>query len=139
MTNLYKIVDLISKDEGFSSRLYKDSKGFNTIGFGFNLDTSDMPVSVATLWMNIIVEEVYKDLAHYIQCWTSLNDSRKYVLVNMAYHMGIAGVLKFKNVLSALDKNDYQLAASEMKNSQWYREFTKRANRLVNIMISGEF
>lgn len=139
MTDFNKITDLISKDEGFCPHLYKCSKGFNTIGYGFNLDVNDIPTSVAKLWLNVNINNLYNDLSSYVKCWNTLNEPRRYVLVNMAYQMGIAGVLRFKNMLLALDKKEYKLAADSMVDSQWYREFTTRASRLVKIMISGEF
>lgn len=135
----YKILDLIAKDEGFRSRLYKDTKGFNTIGYGFNLDTSDIPEEVANNWLHINLIDIERNLSSHLSFLSTLDTPRQYVLLNMAYQMGVSGLLKFKDMLVALENRDYYLAANAMKDSQWYREFTTRANRLVNIMISGEF
>jgi lysozyme len=137
--NSFKINSLIANDEGFCPKLYKDTKGFNTIGYGFNLDTTLIPKEVADHWLSLNIEKLSRDLSSYIPFFSTLDTSRQYVLLNMAYQMGIAGILKFKKMLIALENNDYILASKEMKNSKWYVEFTNRANRLVNIMNSGEF
>ena len=113
--------------------------GFSTIGFGFNLDSSEIPFGVALLWMDIIVENIYYDLSNRLIIWEKLGEARQYVLANMSYQMGIKGLLEFKEMFLALESNDYEKASLAMKDSQWYREFTTRASRLVNIMITGEF
>ena len=139
MIDINKLSSLIAEDEGFRGRLYKDCKGFNTIGFGFNVDKNDLPKDIAILWLNKLIKGLEKDFFVNLSLWNTLNDARKYVLINMAYHIGIHGVFKFKEMMLALEVADYEQAAKEMKNSEWYVEFTSRASRLVNIMISGEF
>lgn len=134
-----KMTNLIADDEGFRGHLYKDSKGFNTIGFGFNLDVSEIPIGISLLWLDEIVENISYNLSNKLALWVNLNDARQYVLVNMAYQMGISGLLKFREMLIALEGEDYEKAAFAMKDSQWYREFTNRASRLTKIMITGEF
>jgi lysozyme len=135
----HKICTLIAKDEGFIPKLYKDIKGFNTIGYGFNLDNSDMPQEVAELWLNLNIKNIEKLLSSTLTFWSSMVDARQYVLLNMAYQIGVSGLLKFTDMLHALENCDYYLAADAMKNSNWYKEFTNRATRLINIMRSGEF
>lgn len=134
-----KIIKQISFDEGFIPHLYKCSKGFNTIGYGFNLDAETLPIEVADFWLEFLIEKLDSELPLHISCYKSLNDARKCVLINMAYHMGLYGLLKFNNFLAKLDSEDYDAAAFHMKDSRWYRDFPNRANRLVNIMIKGSF
>jgi len=134
-----KIVKLVAYDEGFVPNLYKCPKGFNTIGYGFNLDKENLPLEVADFWLNYLLEDLESKLPLHISSYNSLNDARKYVLINMAYHMGLYGLLKFKNMLNAIDSGDYQMAAEYMRDSLWYRDFPNRANRLVSIMIKGTF
>ena len=134
--------NLIADDEGFRSSLYSDSRGFPTIGFGFNLSTTEIPLSIALDWLDYLLSKIEHDLCSYpmlSNIWPNLSDARKYVLINMAYQMGIGGLLNFHGMIKGLADRNYLLAAAEMKDSIWYREFPGRANRLVNIMISGEF
>lgn len=133
-----KLIDRISEDEGFSAHVYRDQKGFLTIGFGFNLDSSGIPFSIAEEWLKYNVNKIGSQLANQIYFWKELNDARKCVLINMAYQMGVGGVLGFHGMLSKLGSKDYEGASSEMMDSVWYREFTSRASRLVKIMVSGE-
>lgn len=134
-----RTVNLIADDEGFRSKVYTDSKGFPTIGFGFNLTNVEIPISVALDWLGIIISNIEHDLEKYLPFWNNLSDARKYVLINMAYQMGVNGLLNFHNMIKSLSNKNYSQAAIDMKDSLWYREFTNRASRLQKIMISGEF
>jgi lysozyme len=134
-----KIRTLIANDEGFSGKIYTDNKGFLTIGYGFNITTGSIPISVAMQWLDYLINGIYLQLEEKIAFWNDLNDARKYVLANMAYQMGIGGLLGFRDMLKALGNKDYITASLSMKDSVWYKEFTSRASRLIKIMQSGEF
>lgn len=139
MVNLNKISNLIAEDEGFRPKIYKDINGFNTIGFGFNLDKIEISSRIAALWLEEILIKRDNDLSKILDFWKHLNDARKYVLINMSYQLGINGLMNFKNMMKYMDKLDYNNAAKEMQNSQWYELFKGRATRLINIMSSGKF
>lgn len=134
-----KLMDGLADDEGFREKAYRDSKGFLTIGFGFNLDVNGLPISVALNWLDYNAFQLESRLSKLLSFWDQLNDARKSVLINMAYQMGIGGLLGFHGMLRKLGDKDYAGAVAEMKDSVWYREFTNRASRLIKIMISGVF
>lgn len=62
---------------------------------------------------------------------------RCFVLINMAFNMGIAGLLKFKNMLAAIEACNYPLAAAEMSTSLWARQVKGRAVELAEQMRTG--
>lgn len=137
--SLMKIRHYLVGDEGFSNKIYTDTKGFLTIGYGFNLTTGSIPTSVAIHWLNVLLSDIRYQLEENIVFWNELSDARKYILINMAYQMGVSGLLNFRGMIKALASKDYIGAANEMKDSLWYREFTARASRLIKVMLSGEF
>ena len=134
-----KMISRLKNDEGFSGKIYPDSKGFLTLGFGFNLTKQEIPIDIASDWLDFLVTNVEHEIEQNISFWSDLNEARQSVLINMAYQMGIGGLLQFRDMLKALGLKDYNGAAIAMKDSVWYREFTARASRLVKIMQSGEF
>lgn len=139
-TNLEnKATQLLSDDEGFRSKMYKCPRGFNTIGYGFNLDTNELPEVIAKLWLRYLIEQLSLELNSKLSFFKNLDDARKYVLINMAYQMGVNGLLGFKKFLSFLEQNKYKEAVSELEDSQWHRDFPNRSNRLISIMIKGDF
>lgn len=56
------------------------------------------------------------------------------VLLNMAFNMGLQGLLKFHNTLRFVREKDYARAASNMTQSLWYRQVGDRAKELVERM-----
>ena len=71
--------------------------------------------------------------------WLKINDEpRAEVLLNMAFNMGVIGVLKFRrNTLAILDgaiagKRSYADVAKGMLNSAWARQVKGRARQLAN-------
>lgn len=137
MCNRDEIFKMLRRHEGFSSTLYKCPRGFNTIGYGFNLDSDGLPPEVADLWLKIIMTDTIHNLIRVIPWFTELDEARQGVLINMAYNVGIAGLLKFKKMLKALGDGRYDKAADEMKDSSWYSQVPNRANELISIMKSG--
>lgn len=134
-----RIIDIIKKNEGFESRLYKDIKGKLTIGYGFNLEEIQIPENIAYMWLKMLVDDLYLNLSTLLDFFDFLDEVRKAVLVDMSYNIGVEGLLKFKKMLKALENEDYGKTAEEMKNSKWYEEVPNRADRLIKMMITGEF
>ena len=56
------------------------------------------------------------------------------ILINMTFQMGINKVVTFKKMISAIKLKDYKTAALEMKDSNWYKQTTNRAERLKKRM-----
>jgi lysozyme len=61
------------------------------------------------------------------------------VLVNMAFNMGINGLLGFKHTLELVRTGNYADAADAMLNSKWAEQVGPRAKRLSEQMRTGEW
>lgn len=127
----------IELEEGWEPLMYECPAGYLTIGYGFNLETSSMPKRVADLWVSIIVKSIDERLSK-IDCYKSLNEARKVVLIDMSYQMGVDGLMRFKNMWKAIENKDYELASIEMLDSLWAKQTVNRANRNAQIMRSGD-
>jgi len=72
--------------------------------------------------------------------WTKqLSQPRFGVLVNMAFNLGIHGLMSFRRMLAALQTGDYEAAAVEMLSSRWARQVGSRANRLAEQMREDQW
>jgi len=60
--------------------------------------------------------------------------SAQSVLVDMRFNLGHEGFRKFKNMIKAVKQQDFHSAAREMKDSLWYQQVGKRADRLTKMM-----
>jgi len=126
----------IAVEEGFESRVYKCPADKLTIGYGFNLEAIDMPKEVADLWLSINIGEIEDRLNTY--AWYQyLNYPRQVAIVDMAYQMGISGLLGFAGMISAISEGDYHKASEEMLDSRYAKQTPARAHRNAEIMRAG--
>ena len=127
---------LLEQQEGFRSKPYRDSRGFLTVGFGTDLDAGiTREQAEAMMQVQLAVNE--SALGGY-SWFTSLDPVRRGVVENMAYNMGVAGVLTFTDMISAIEAKDWPEAARQMLASDWAVQVGDRAKVLARIMETGE-
>jgi len=146
------LIEQLKKQEGFSSVVYKCPGGFNTIGYGYNLDanplklssleishahTNGVPEHEAERLLKLMVSKLQAELPDKIKSWSRLSQVRKDILVNMAFNMGVEGLLGFKSMLACLVADNYLTASIEMLNSKWKRQVKGRAIVLAEQMRLG--
>lgn len=140
-----KFVDMdIRRDEGFRSSAYADPITGGapwTIGFGCTgpeiRPGVTWTLAQATAEQTRRRQEIEAALDHALSWWRNLNDERQDVLVNMAYNMGVQGLLKFDHMLEACEGEDYAEAAAHMLESKWATQVSSRAKRLAKQMLTG--
>jgi lysozyme len=115
---------------------YRDSVGLLTIGFGRNLEHRGIRPDEAELMFQNDLTDALQD-ASRLSYWERLNDARRMVVVDMVFNLGLPKFLTFKKMQAAMEIDDYNLAAYEMKDSKWYRQVGSRAVKLKTIMIRG--
>ena len=123
------IIDL-KQEEGFRPHYYKDSRGFLTIGYGYNLDEG-MSENVASVILMALVAEKSDELKAALPFWGDLTQSRQEVFIDMAYNMGTAALLQFKNMLACASEGDVDGVCREMQDSAWYSQVGQRAVNLI--------
>lgn len=133
------LLDQLRRDEGLRLKPYRDSVGKLTIGHGRNLDDRGISEAEADMMMKNDVAEVYCALSANLPWSDNLDDARRAVLANMAYNLGIGGLLGFHKTLYFVQTGDYASAASAMLSSKWAHQVGKRATRLAAQMRSGEW
>lgn len=71
--------------------------------------------------------------------YDSLDEARQGVLANMAFQMGVDGLLGFRNTLAMVERGEYAAAADGMMASKWAQQTPRRAARLSQQMRTGEW
>ena len=139
-------IDRLKLNEGFKDKVYKDSRGFDTIGFGHKLTDLD---KVSGIYNNGIDEDAATKLlendygAHKAKVRDVVPNIDKYpqhiqeVLYDMGYNLGPTGLAEFKNMLGALDTGDYMTGAKELMNSRYAEQTGSRARRNANHLLQG--
>ena len=128
------LIEQIKRHEGFRSHIYQCTGGCNTIGYGTNLDAG-ITQDQAHDMLERAVTDISVRLDPYIKSYP-LNVQK--CLINMAYNLGINGLLNFKKMFAALDNQDYERAADEALDSKWAIQVGDRAQELVDIIRKGE-
>ncbi len=125
--------------EGLKLRPYKDTVGKLTIGVGRNLDDVGISEQEAMILLDNDIERARLDLAKALPWVKTLDSVRQDVLINMAFNMGIGGLLTFKNTLASIKAGDYADAANKMLQSKWARQVGLRASELSQMMRTGQY
>lgn len=131
------ILDQLKRDEGLRLKPYKDSVDKLTIGYGRNLDDEGISRDEAEYMLHNDVIQHGADLAAHLPWTNSLDAARRGVLLNMAFNMGVAGLMQFRNTLALIQAGNYAEAAEEMLKSRWAEQVGPRAHRLAEQMRSG--
>ena len=135
-------IEQIKSDEGLVLHAYEDHLGYVTIGYGRLLDKrrgGGISEDEAEYLLSNDIGEVQDELEWRLPWFCKLDNARKAVLVNMAFQMGIAGLLKFKNTLAKIEAGDYEGAAVNMLKSKWARQTPNRAKRMAEQMRTGKW
>jgi len=131
------LIESIVKQEGFRSKPYPDPiHGWEVPTYGHGLTYITESESLEIVKNRLI--EVEARLRTNIVFFYSLHYQIRNVLIEMAYQMGVNGVLKFKNMLRALSQEDYETAADEMLDSRWAKQTPSRAKALSEIIRGFE-
>lgn len=136
------LIDQLIRDEGDVPYAYQDSLGYWTIGVGFLIDRRKggrLPDAVRDFWLDYEITEKRKELERRIPWIKTLNQARQDCLLNMAFNLGVEGLLTFKNTLSLVQSSQYEKAAVEMLNSRWATQVGNRAKRLSEQMRTGKY
>ena len=126
------------RDEGFSSKPYRDTAGKLTIGIGRNLDDVGISKEEALYLLDNDISKATSALLQALPWVKDLDEARRNVLINMTFNMGIGKLLDFKYTLSLIKSGDYELASKNMQLSKWAMQVGSRAIRLAAIMEHGE-
>lgn len=126
------------RHEGIRHKLYRDSVGKASIGIGRNIDDEGVSDDEIELMYQNDVRSHMKDLTDHVEWWSSLDEVRQMVLVNLCFNIGITRLLGFQKMLAALQAGDYPIAAKEMMNSTWATQVKARALELSHQMETGE-
>lgn len=130
------------RDEGEVLHAYKDSLGYLTIGVGRLIDKAKGGGITKEESDYLLSNDIKRKVPAVIKAlpWVmSLNEARRGVLFNMAFQLGLDGLLAFKNTLRYIKDGDYNQAAANMKMSKWHSQTPGRCERLMKQMITGEW
>ena len=124
------------RHEGLRLTVYDCPAGYKTIGVGRNIEHKGITESEALYLLDNDIGYFTEQLEGNLIGFQELPEDKKAVLVNMAFNLGVNGLLKFKNMLAAITEERWEDASSEMLNSRWADQVGNRAIELSEIMAN---
>lgn len=125
-------------DEGCKLKPYYCTANKLTIGIGRNLEDNGITRAEAQFMLENDIVRVMKELDEQIPEWRELSDTRQMVIVNMAFNLGVFGLLNFKRTIAYIRAQEWDKAADEMLRSHWAEQVGDRAKRLSQAMRTDE-
>jgi lysozyme len=142
-----KLLEMLRRHEGEVKTngrhvAYKCPEGYWTLGIGRNIDPENgiglSDEEVDFLLLNDI-NRVVKELEGQFNWFSSLNEARRDAMIDMCFNLGLPRLKGFVKALAAMQDKNYEVAYVEFMDSRWSRQVGQRANRLCNMIRSGEY
>ena len=139
--NLEQLREQLEFDEGCVYEIYNDHLGYATFGIGHLVTESD-PEQGQSLGTAVSsdrvaeafesdIQSVLRDCNILYSDFHNLPEEAQQVIANMMFNLGRPRLSKFAGMKRGVDARDWDAAADEMVDSNWYRQVTNRADRLV--------
>ena len=128
------LIESVKESEGFRDKVYKCTEGYDTIGYGFAIKDLVLDEDICDMILERKLINLIDKADKKFPFLRGLPLDKSEVVYEMCYQMGVSGVSKFKNMLKALENEDYDKASVEMLDSLWAKQTPNRALKLSNIM-----
>ena len=121
------LLERIKHHEGFRSKVYKCTEGYDTIGYGFAIKDLELDEDIAEMILIRQIDKRTKQIIKKFPWWKSAEDDVKDVVVEMVFQIGLSGFSKFKKAIDHLENKRYGKASVEMLDSRWAKKTPNRA------------
>lgn len=128
---------LIKEGEGLELMPYTCPAGKLTIGYGRNLEDNGITEDEAAYLLMADINRSHNELIRQFAFIQKMDSVRQAVLADMHYNLGLTRLLTFRKMLNALQHQDYDTAAAELKDSRYFNQTGNRAKRNYCIMKFG--
>lgn len=143
--NYAVLKEMLKRDEAVRLKPYDDATGKEfrqgdtlvgklTLGTGRNLTDVGISDSENDFLLMSDVGRAEGGLDVHMPWWRQLDENRQMVLVNLAFNLGIQGLLGFQVMLGRIKAGDFAGAAEAMLDSKWSQQVKARATRLAAMM-----
>ena len=132
------LLERIKHHEGFRSKVYKCTEGYDTIGYGFAIKDLEMDEDIAEMILMRKLDDLMNRIQKKFHWWRSAEDEVRNVVVEMCYQLGLSGFSRFKKTIDHLEHKRYGKASVEMLDSRWAKQTPQRALELSNIIKNLE-
>jgi|TARA_R100001510_G_scaffold52514_1_gene53287 lysozyme len=137
MMNRDRLIDQLRLHEGVEKTVYDDSEGIPTIGVGRNLRDRGLSDDEIDYLLSNDIDIVVRELDNVMPWWKDLDEVRQRVLCDLVFNLGMPRFSGFKKSISYMKQQMWDQAADELLDSKWARQVGRRAERLSEMMRTG--
>lgn len=129
-----ELLNSIKTNEGFRSKVYEDTLGFDTIGYGFAIKDLVLDEDIALIILTRKLENLVSRIEDKFDWFCGMPNLVQDVIIEMCYQLGISGFSKFRKTIGYLQTKQWVRASIEMLDSKWARQTPNRAKHLSKIV-----
>lgn len=130
-----QLKDHIKEYEGLSNVLYKCTSNKVSIGYGRNLEDVGISKDEAEYLLKNDIDIALDEVSEHFDM-PNLPEPAQIVLVDMCFNMGISRLLNFRNMIEAMQADDWDKAADELLDSKYATQTKRRARMNASLLIS---
>lgn len=150
-----EVMAFIKDHEGYSGTAYEDTRGNETIGYGFNLDAPGARSLAGGLGIDLSngrisrgdakrlfrakTEEALEGARRLFDDFDSRPRDVQLAITDMVYNLGVTGFKKLYSTYRALKNEDYIAAAGRMRRIAWSRQVGYRAEKLADMVEQAAY
>ena len=131
------LLDSIKQHEGFRSKVYQCSNGFDTIGFGAAIKDLEIDENIAEHILINQVHKLEKRVAETFSWYDRCPDIIKDVVVEMCFQIGVSGFSKFKKTIQYASNKDWINMSIEMLDSKWAKSDSPNRAKALSDKVAG--
>jgi lysozyme len=129
--NRQRLAAQLLEDEGLRLKPYRCTAGRLTIGVGRNLDDRGLTRAEALTLLDNDITDFWARLLAALPWLADAPEPVQEALLNMAFNLGVEGLLGFRQMLALTQAGDCAGAARAMLASRWAGQVGQRAARLA--------
>ena len=126
-----RLMAQLRRHEGVRTTVYFDSEGVATVGCGHNLESRPLSQAVIDLMLTEDVAATEQGVFAVLPRVADLSSARQGAIYNLAFNVGVAGLLGFSKMLAAIWEERWRDAARELLDSKYATQVGPRATELA--------
>ena len=137
MINMERLKNQLVIDEGLELKPYRCSADKLTIGVGRNIQEVGISKEEAMVLLENDIARVTGQCMAEFNWFSDLSEVRKEAVINLVFNMGITTFKKFKKTIGYIEQGLFELAGTELLDSNYARQVGDRSLRVANMLADG--
>ena len=137
MINMERLTNQLIIDEGLKLKPYHCTSNKLTIGVGRNLDDVGITEGEAKFLLKNDISRVAGECMYEFDWFSGLSERRKEAIINLVFNMGLSKFKQFKKTISYIEQGLFELAGTELLDSNYAKQVGNRSIRVANMLADG--